>query len=205
MCLLVALVLHAQPRSFQGMQAWWALADLRWAFDTADMPSMKVAAFRAGVCRDDWLLLDDILDQDRQCVGLMGLASAVFALGAGTAQGRRFSVHVFNGMLKWLADEVDTALPNRCAGWLPPFARRVLDAAERVHPASDLASPPLRPQGAAAVRNLAALRSASEGPPWSDTECHVLAAVAQMPAAADRAAAIEALGSLTLPPLAVCR
>jgi hypothetical protein len=72
-CLLIALVLHTQLRNYQRLCTWWALADLRWAFDTADIPAMKVAVFLAGVCATDWLLLDDILEQDRQCVGLMGL------------------------------------------------------------------------------------------------------------------------------------
>ena len=86
--LVLALVLHAQLRAYQGFGTWWALADLRWAFDVANIPAMKAAAFLAGLRGVDWLLLDDILHNDTQRVALQGLMSLPFILGCGTAQGR---------------------------------------------------------------------------------------------------------------------
>jgi hypothetical protein len=127
---------------------------------------MKVAVFLAGVCAADWLLLDDILEQDRQCVGLMGLKSVVFAHYAGTAQGRRFSIHIFNALLRWLADEVQRVQPSGSAAWLPPFARKVLDAAQAASPVLDASGPPQRPLAPEAIRSLVASLCTSESPPW---------------------------------------
>ena len=138
-----AFVLHIQLRYFQGLQTWLALADLKWAFDVADIPSMLVYAFKAGVCGEDWLLLDDILSLDCQRISLMGLMSPTFVLGCGTAQGRRFSVQVFNSLLRWLKEEVEKVQPCGCDSWLPPFAAKLMHVAEKTIPPLALALPPL--------------------------------------------------------------
>ena len=104
--MVFALVLHIQLRYFQGLDTWLALADLKLVFDVADIPSMLVCAFEAGVCGEDWLLLDDFISMDRQRISLMGLLSPLFVLGCGKAQGRRFSDQVFNSFLRWLKEEV---------------------------------------------------------------------------------------------------
>jgi hypothetical protein len=67
---------------------------------------MLDCAFRAGVVGADWLLLDDFLRQDNQRACIHGLLSLPFVLACGTAQGRRFSVHVFNALLTLLSAEV---------------------------------------------------------------------------------------------------
>ena len=108
----------------QGIHTWLALADLQWAFDVADISSMLICAHEAGVGGADWMILDDILHMDHQRVFLLGLLSPIFVLGCGTAQGRRFSVQVFNSSLRWLRDEVERINPCGCAAWLPPFAAR---------------------------------------------------------------------------------
>ena len=53
---LLGLVLHAQLRSDSGVPTYWGVADLQWAFDVADIPSMKLSAFLAGVAHADWLI-----------------------------------------------------------------------------------------------------------------------------------------------------
>ena len=122
--MVLAVVLLAQLREFQGFDTWLGFADLQWAFDVADIPAMLVNTYLAGVNFEDWLILDDILAQDHQCATVGGLLSKAFVLACGTAQGRRFSVQVFNSLLRWLADEVKLVQPSGCAAWLPSFARR---------------------------------------------------------------------------------
>ena len=67
---VIALVLHTQLRAAQGFLTFWALADLKWAFDVADIPSMKYQLFQAGVFFSDWLVMDDIMTMDHQCIQL---------------------------------------------------------------------------------------------------------------------------------------
>ncbi|CAE7471548.1 MOCOS [Symbiodinium natans] len=124
--LLLAILLLAQARDYQGLPLYLAILDLRWAFDVARLSSMKLACFQAGVRGTDWLLLDDVLDSDRQYVQLHGFLSHVFRLGCGIAQGRRFSVHVFNSLLSWLRDEIQQVTAANTSAWLPKYAIRAL-------------------------------------------------------------------------------
>ena len=94
-----------------------AVTDLQWAFDAASHLAMLLNAYGAGVCGDDWLLLDDFMSSDRQYIAFRGHVASLFSLGGGTAQGRKFSVGVFNAQLKWLNEEVYRVLPGRCAAW----------------------------------------------------------------------------------------
>ena len=110
MTLVLALVMHAQLRRHQGLDTFLGMADLQWAFDVADIPGMLLNLHAAGVSGEDWLLMDDILSQDIQRVTVHGITSSTFKLRCGTAQGRRFSVHVYNGLLRWLYDEVQAAV-----------------------------------------------------------------------------------------------
>jgi hypothetical protein len=199
--LVIALVLHAQLRAYQGFGTWWALADLRWAFDVADIPAMKAAAFLAGIGGVDWLLLDDILDNDTQRVALQGLISCAFMLGCGTAQGRRFSVQVFNGLLKWLADEVWAAQPFGCAAWLPPFGRRLLEVAECMRPTVSPTLLPRADQVVGRIREDVSQVASGEVEPWPQAQEVLLQALVSLPTLADRAAAVEALGDGVLGPL----
>ena len=64
--LVLGLVLHTHIRMGQFLPTFWAVLDLKWAFDTAILPGMKVAVAQAGVGQLDFLLIDDIMDQDMQ-------------------------------------------------------------------------------------------------------------------------------------------
>ena len=123
---IIGLVLLTQIRSAQSLPTFWAILDLKWAFDTAILPGMKVAVGDAGVHPLDWLLLDDIMDQDVQCLSLHGFLSKVFKLGCGTAQGRKFSVGVFTALLRWLHDEIDLVEPGGTRAWLPAYVQDLL-------------------------------------------------------------------------------
>ena len=74
-------------RDHQGADTLWAMADLKWGFDLADIPGMLVAAYCAGLTGVDWLLLDDMLTMDSQRATLHGLLSAPFVLGRGRRRG----------------------------------------------------------------------------------------------------------------------
>ena len=140
---IVALVLHTQLRASQGLSTYWSMADLRWAFDVADIPSMRFHLFKAGVFFNDWLVMDDIMGMDRQCIQLHGLLSVVFVLGCGTGQGRRYSVHVFNALLRWLPDEIEKATMGGTRTVLPSFAVSALRQAHAARPAQDSLSVPM--------------------------------------------------------------
>ena len=63
---------------------------------------MRVAAFVAGVSGQLWLLIDDLLATNSCAIRLGELLSDPFSLSLGTAQGRRLSVHLFNGIMAFL-------------------------------------------------------------------------------------------------------
>ena len=54
-------MIHTHFRLSQGLDSFGAVADLKWAFDVANIPAMLKSAFDAEVWGEDWLLLDDIL------------------------------------------------------------------------------------------------------------------------------------------------
>ena len=164
---------------------FWAVLDLKLAFDTAILPGMKVAVAEAGIGRLDWLLLDDIMDQDVQCLSLHGLLSPVFKLCCGTAQGRKFSVAVFKSLLIWLSDEVYKIVPDGSISLLPDFAGELLaqsqgraattgdcwsassldlpkDVSKAIPGLAPVAGSMHQPNGQAAVMALCSLRSSSE-------------------------------------------
>jgi len=156
---------------------------------------MLTASHEAGISCTDWLLLDDVLQMDRQCVQMHGFLSTIFILGVGTAQGRSFSVHVFNGYAHGLRVEIERSMPGGTKAWLPPFASAALLQAAAISPPQDMVAPPSPMQGF--LHQLEAVKAAvaSEQAPWP-LAAHVAARLlAQMPRQADRAAFIEALGS----------
>ena len=73
--LVVASVLLCQLREFQGFATYLALTDLRHAFDHASIDGMLLNCYLAGVISRDWLLIDDILRQDRRVLELHGILS----------------------------------------------------------------------------------------------------------------------------------
>ena len=116
---MLGLILHAELRLSQALPCYWCFMDLEAAFDNVFVGHETCRA-EAGITGIDWLLLDDIMDQDSQCVAMRSLLSRVFRLGCGTAQGRRFTVHVFSGLLRWLFEEVHVSLPHGTKAWFPP-------------------------------------------------------------------------------------
>ncbi|CAE8590209.1 unnamed protein product, partial [Polarella glacialis] len=136
--LVLSLVIQAQLRLHQGLETFWALLDLRWAFDVASVAGMKINCWHAGVKRQDWLLIDDVLDMDTQCLQLHGCLSQLFKLRCGTAQGRKFSIHVFNGLLKWLREAVQSTLPTGLAACVPAWAVSAYHYANTLAPPTQL-------------------------------------------------------------------
>ena len=149
--LVIAIVLLAQLREYQGLATYLAATDMKWGFDVAIISGMLYACYRAGVTGRDWLLIDDLMHMDQQVVELHGLLSPIFMLGCGTAQGRSSSLPVFNSLLRSFADELAKAVPGGTCALLPPFAREALLAAAAGSPAASLSAPPSELSAVAAL------------------------------------------------------
>ena len=198
---VLALVSHAQVRDFQGLDTYWAMADLKWAFDTADVSAMLLCAYWAGITGIEWLLLDDFLRSDRQRVALHGFCSDTFRLGRGTAQGRRFSVLVFNGMLRLLVGELDAAGLSSCSTWLPPFARKTIAAAASIRQPLPSCLGPTHAPFMRHIADRAMTMASCEEAPWPLTVAFLVDTLAALPLLADRVAVLERLGTAFLCPL----
>ena len=103
------------------------------AFDVADRNDMRVAAFDAGVSGQLWLLIDDLLASDSCAIRLGELLSDPFSLSLGTAQGRRLSVHLFNGIMAFLKGFLE--VHSRGVGvWNSDVPRQVVHRASAQSP-----------------------------------------------------------------------
>ena len=71
-----------------------------------------------------------------------GFLSKACVLGCGIAQGRRFSVHVFNSLLSWLRTEVERRIPLGVSAWVPHPVVMALKKIDLADPACDFHSPP---------------------------------------------------------------
>ncbi|CAK0886329.1 unnamed protein product [Prorocentrum cordatum] len=182
-------------RHAQGLHTWWALADGKWAFDVASRHAMLVGVYNAGVRGPDWLILDDVLAQDHQCLSLHGLLSPVFMLSRGTAQGRRFSVHAFNTQLRGLADDIAKVLPEGCSTIVPPFARAALLDAEEVTPSAQCVEPPRGELQLDGVVQEVSLLAAAEESPWPQARRFLRGVLSALSSQADRVAVTERLGA----------
>ena len=140
--LVAAIVLLCQARHHQGLSTLLSTLDLKQDFDLANIDGMWAGCHAAGITGRDWLLIDDILRSDRQVLELHGILTAVFTLARGTAQGRKFSLHVFNGLLRSLADELEAAFPSGTNAILPPFAFEALCSAARQSCPTSIRAPP---------------------------------------------------------------
>ena len=198
--LILGVVLHAQLRAAQGLPCYLGFADLKWAFDVANLDGMRLNCFLAGVVTADWLLIDDILTIDQQCIILHGWLSAAFALGCGTAQGRRFSVHVFNGLLRWLPDEIETLIGGGSRTFLPPFTREVLHRAALRSPPECTEAPPSVPLSVRDIVATTATCASEECAPWPNTQEFLVSLLATLPRLSDRIACMEQLGAHELGP-----
>ena len=121
--MVLAVVILGELRRHHGMPTYLAFLDLKWGFDVAIHDGMLVNLYAAGVRGRDWLVMDDIVQQDRQTLELHGLLSETFILGCGTAQGRRFSVPLFNGLMRTLRDHLADAVPGGVAAAPRPWSR----------------------------------------------------------------------------------
>ena len=162
---------------------------------------MLLAAYKAGVKAIDWLLLDDFLRMDSQRLQLLGFLSAVFILGTGTAQGRRFSVNVFNALLRELADEVSRVQPYGCSAWLPPFAREVLDLATKARCPAPVHWSPALPERMHRLLAQVSAMVTEDSYPWPKVKRLVADTLMDLPIDADRAIAVDLLGDFRLGPV----
>ena len=129
-----------------------------------------------------------------------GWLAAVLALGRGTAQGSRFSVHVFHGLLRWLPDEVEMLIGGGSRTTLPPFTREVLHRSElRPRPESTEA-PPSAPQPLQDIVATIASYALGEHAPWPKTQELLIGLLATFPRLSDRIACLEQLGAHELCP-----
>ena len=129
---VLAVLLLCQSRLAAGLVTYLAFADLFAAFDVASRVIMLLEAFDAGVTGGAWLILDDLFCNDHCRVRIDSVITELFQLAGGTAQGRRLSVHLFNGLMRRLHCTI--AGHSRGAGvwrnrW-PGTARQLADAAQ---------------------------------------------------------------------------
>ncbi|CAE7195943.1 MOCOS [Symbiodinium sp. CCMP2592] len=123
-------------------------------------------------------------------------AELVFVLGCGIAQGRRFSVHVFNCLLSGLRDEVRRVLPYGVCAWLPKNVMRAVSNVDLTDPSSDFVS---KPQMGTLQPILERLQDEAL-PPHQQTR-EVQEVLESLPSFADRCALLDALGSCPVEPL----
>ena len=106
---VLGVVLLCQCRQIAGLPIYLVFGDLSFAFDCVSKDGMRVAAFLAGIAGPAWYVIDDLLASDHARVHLNGLVSHSFHLQEGTAQGRKISILLFNGPMRFLHDAVATA------------------------------------------------------------------------------------------------
>ena len=124
--IVVALVLQAQLRQYQGLLTYFLFADLKHAFDVADWNLMLVSCYVAGIVGTEWMLLDDFFRQDHAVVVVGGFLLQVLRFSAGIPQGRRFSMQAFMSSMNVLREIMDAvALTSKTI--LPTFAREAME------------------------------------------------------------------------------
>ena len=99
---LLAMIIHTQIRDYQGFATYWLELDMKWAFDIANHDVMLLTCYLAGAVGIEWMLLDDFIACDSVRIRLAGFISTAFHVIAGTAQGRKFSLHTFCAAFTWL-------------------------------------------------------------------------------------------------------
>ena len=183
---VLGLVLLAQSRLSLGLPLLLLFADLASAFDSADRDDMLVAVFLAGVTGNYWLLLDDLLASDLSRIHLAGLTSSFFRLPAGTAQGRRLSVHLFNGQMRFLFDCI-ARHSTGVAPWSTTWPVNVLRCAFSLRNCS------FRPLCSTSVASASASLTVSSP---SVEQCSSI--LAALPCTGDRLAAIDGVGQFRI-------
>lgn len=198
--LVLALLLAAQIRYHQGMHTTLVFGDMQFAFDTADINSMLVAVYQAGIVGDEWEIYDDIMRMDHQRIHLAGRLSPIFKLISGTAQGRKISSPVFTTLMTWLQEEILQVAPTARL-ILPPFAKAVLDEANTRSPTTQEALPVSDWTVISdAVRDISST-AAREDPPWTASQESVTQHMSSLPHLSDRIQILEQLGRAPMGPL----
>ena len=101
---VMAVVLLAQLRCLCSLPLILIFIDLSHAFDEADKDDMRIALYQAGIGGHLWLLYDGSLSTDHSRVHTGDFISEEFSMLGGTAQGRRISTDMFNGVIRFLHD-----------------------------------------------------------------------------------------------------
>ena len=109
---VLAVILLCELRDHVGLLTFLAFADLATAFDVAAHDDLRAGVFLAGVRGRVWMLIDDLLRSDRARLRLAGTVTDCFKLAAGTAQGRRLSLHLFNCLMRFLHDAIGRRTPG---------------------------------------------------------------------------------------------
>ena len=113
---VLAITLLAPLRFSYGLPLILVFSDLPRAVDEVVRNDMRLALHEDGIPNQEWLLLDDLLDQDHVRIHLGDLVSEDFQLASGTAQGRRVSTDMFNGVVT-LAQLLRLVPPLACTLW----------------------------------------------------------------------------------------
>ena len=125
---VLAITLLAPLRFAYGLPLILVFIDLPRAFDEVVRNDMRLGLREAGIPNQLWLLLDDLLDQDHVRIHLGDLVSEDFQLASGTAQGRRVSTDMFNGVIRRLHDLI-TASSHGVGVWGSQWPRWTLEVA----------------------------------------------------------------------------
>ncbi len=206
--LVLALSLLCELRKYVGMPPYLAFLDLKWGFDVASPSGMLVNTFIAGVHGREWLWIDDVVQSDRQTLELHGILSLPFVLACGTEQGRRFSVPIFNALLKDLKDLLVDAAVGGARATPPEWAREALLEANRHAAASSLDDLPSDGNVLQAFANVVKAACGSlvqTGRASGETASSVGLALSSLPRLSDRLAVVELLGDRPFDPPPVHR
>ena len=125
---VIAIVVLCQMRVALGLPTYLVFGDITAAFDGASRAEMMAALFDAKVTGAEWMLIDDIMQHDVGTICMDGVASEVFSLSDGTAQGRKISAHMFNGLMRKL-HVLLRSFSAGVAGFSTRWPCRVLDRA----------------------------------------------------------------------------
>ena len=96
----------AQLRTGAKLPTFLNFADIWAGFDTVPVDDICSGVFAAGIVGRAWLLLDEILHQDRSRTAFADLHSDWLSFQNGIAQGRKSSVHMYNRAAVALRDIV---------------------------------------------------------------------------------------------------
>ena len=133
---VLGVVLLCQSRRVSGLPVYLVFGDLSFAFDCVSKDGMRVAAFLAGIAGPAWYVIDDLLASDQARIHLNGFVSPNFHLQEGTAQGRKISILLFNGPMRFLHDAIVSVHGGVDAGGCHMITSQYID--DVVSPAASL-------------------------------------------------------------------